>query len=206
MRYTGPKNRIARREGMDLGLKTPGSKSHARLLKKINLIPGQHGTRGRRKISEWATQLREKQKLRFLFGVTEKQLKNYFKKSSAKKGNTALYVSQYLERRLDNVVYRLGFAPTRAAARQLVAHGHINVNDKKVKIPSYQLDVNDKISFFNDKSMKIPAVEKSLANKDIIVPSWLEKKAIAGKILALPTMEGIEQQINLRLIIEYYSR
>lgn len=207
MRYLGPKNRIARREGIDLGLKTPGSKSHARLLKKLNVPPGQHGgnTR-RRKISERAVQLREKQKLRFLFGLTERQLKNYFKKAAFKKGNTALYVSQFLEKRLDNVVYRLGLAPTRAAARQLISHGHVAVNDKKMSVASYQVRVGDKVSYKKEATMKIPYVEKSLANKDIIVPAWLEKKAVAGRLTTEPNVDEIAKQINLRLIIEYYSR
>lgn len=206
MRYTGPKNRIARREGIDLSLKTLGSKSHTRLLNKLNVPPGQHGTRKRRKVSERGIQLREKQKLRYLFGITEKQLKNYFKNASVKKGNTAMYLSQYLERRLDNIVYRLGLAPTRASSRQLVTHGHISVDDKKVTIPSYQVKVGEKIAFLNDKTAKIPYIEKNLSNKDIIVPSWLEKKAIAGKMLAIPSNEEIIKQINLRLIIEYYSK
>lgn len=206
MRYTGPKNRIARREGIDLGLKTPGSKSHAQLLRKLNIPPGQHGTKKRRKVSERAHQLREKQKLRFLFGLTEKQLKNYFGKASFKKGNTALYVGQFLEKRLDNIVYRLGFAPTRASARQLVRHGHIAVNDKKLSIPSYQVKTGEMIGFLSEKSQKIPYIEKSLTNKDIIIPSWLEKKATMGKLVSDPTNNEIEKQVNLRLVIEYYSR
>lgn len=207
MRYLGPKNRISRREGIDLGLKTPGSKSHARLLKKLNVPPGQHGGNTRRKkVSERAVQLREKQKLRFLFGLTERQLKNYFKKAAFKKGNTALYVSQYLEKRLDNIVYRLGLAPTRAAARQLVNHGHVVVNEKKMTVPSYQMRVGEKVSYKKEATMKIPYVEKSLANKDLVVPGWLEKKAVAGRLAAEPTSDEIVKQINLRLIIEYYSR
>ena len=130
MRYTGARNRLSRREGIDLGLKTPGSKNHARLLKKLNVLPGQHGTRGRRKVSDYAKQLREKQRLRFMFGVTNSQLKKYFKNAIVKKGNTAYYLAQYLEQRLDNIVYRIGLAPTRPAARQLVTHGHIKVGDK----------------------------------------------------------------------------
>jgi len=206
MRYLGPKNRISRREGMDLELKTVGSKSHARLLKKLNVPPGQHGVRKRKKVSERGTQLREKQKLRFMFGITEKQLKKYFKKASLKKGNTALYLSQYLERRLDNIIYRLGFVPTRASARQLITHGHIIINKKKVTIPSYQVRVGEEIGFVNDKTTKIPYIENSLNNKDIILPSWLEKKAIVGKLIMEPTQDIITKQINLRLIIEYYSR
>lgn len=206
MRYTGPKNRIARREATDLGLKTPGSKSHARLLKKLNVLPGQHGTRGRRKVSERGFQLREKQKLRAIFGITEKQLKNYFHKAVVKKGNTALFMAQLLEKRLDNIVYRLGFAPTRAAARQLVSHGHINVNSKKVTIPSYQTNTTDTITFVKEKTTKIPYVEKSLANKDILISPWLEKQATVGKLITLPTAEEINKQVNLRLVIEFYSR
>lgn len=189
-----------------MGLKTPGSKSHARLLNKLNVPPGQHGARGRRKISERAIQLREKQKLRFLFGLTEKQLKNYFKSASIKKGNTALHVSQYLEKRLDNVVYRLGLAPTRAASRQLISHGHVLVNDKKIKVASYQMRVGEKVSFRNDKSSAIPYIKTSLENKDLIIPAWLEKKAVVGKLISEPTIEEIIKQVNLRLVIEYYSR
>lgn len=206
MRYTGPKNRIARREGMDLGLKTPGSKSHAQLLRRLNIPPGQHGAKKRRKVSERSRQLREKQKLRYSFGLTEKQLKKYFQTASFKKGNTGLYVGQFLEKRLDNVVYRLGFAPTRASARQLVRHGHVAVNSKKLSIPSYQVKVGEMIGFLTEQTQKIPYIEKSLSNKDIIIPSWLEKKAIIGKLIAEPTNEEIVKQVNLRLVIEYYSR
>lgn len=206
MRYTGPRNRIARREGMDLGLKTPGSKNHARLLKKLNVLPGQHGTRGRRKVSERGVQLREKQKLRFMFGLTEKQLKNYFGVAREKKGNTALYFTQYLEKRLDNIVYRLGLAPTRPAARQLITHGHISVNDKKVRVASYQVRVGDKVTFANEKTAAIPYIKTMLENKDQMIPAWIEKKAIAGKLVSEPSLDEIAKQINLRLIIEYYSR
>lgn len=206
MRYLGPKNRIARREATDLGLKTPGSKSHGRLLKKLNVPPGQHGLSKRRKTSERGFQLREKQKLRYIFGLSEKQLKKYYRFASQKKGNTILYLVQYLEKRLDNCVYRLGFSPTRASARQLVSHGHLSVNGKKVNIPSYNVKINDVISLTNEKTAKIPYVEKQLSNKDLIIPSWFEKKALFGKMIADPTATEIEKQVNLRLIIEFYSR
>lgn len=206
MRYTGPRNRLARREGIDLGLKTAGSKSHARLLKKLNVMPGQHGTRTRRKISDHGRQLREKQKLRSLFQLTEKQLKKYFNHASTKKGNTAFYLAQFLERRLDNLVFRSGFAPTRPAARQLVAHGHIRVNDKIVSIASYQAKIGDIITFSSEKTPKIAYVEKALANKDNIMPNWIERKAVVSKLTADPTQEEIEKQINLRFVIEFYSR
>ena len=136
MRYTGPRNRIARREGLDLGLKTAGSKNHARLLKKLNVPPGQHALRRRRKISDHSRQLREKQCLKYMFQLSEKQLKNYFKEAKVKKGNTAYYLAKFLEARLDNLVFRSGLAPTRAAARQLVSHGHIKVNAKIVEVYS----------------------------------------------------------------------
>ncbi|NMB84508.1 30S ribosomal protein S4 [Candidatus Roizmanbacteria bacterium] len=206
MRYTGSRNRIARRQGADLGLKTVGTKSHARLLRKLNVPPGQHGNRLRKKISEHGFQLKEKQKLRFIFGVTENQLKRYFLMGIKKTGNTAFFLSLFLEKRLDNVVYRLGFAPTRASSRQLVSHHHIKVNGKVVSYPSYQTKLGDVISFENDKTTKIPYVEKQLENKDLIIPNWLEKKAAVGKIIGEPTTEDIDKQVNLRSVIEFYSR
>lgn len=206
MRYTGPKNRIARREGMDLGLKTPGTKSHATLLKRLNVRPGQHGTRGRRKVSEYGRQIREKQKLRYIFGVTETQMKKYFQKSKKKTGNTGLYLSQYLEQRLDNVVYRLGFVPTRAAARQLVTHQHVKINDKVLNVPSYQVRIGDMVTLAKESSTKIPQVELSLAKKDTIIPPWLERQGTVGKVGGMPGAEGVDKQINLRLVIEFYSR
>lgn len=206
MRYTGPKNRLARREGIDLGLKTLGSKSQARLLKKLNVRPGQHGSKSKRKMTEYGFQLREKQKLRYMFGITESKLKKYFELATKKKGNTALYLTQFLESRLDNVVYRLGFVPTRASARQLIAHGHIKVNDSRITIPSYHVKTGSIVTFHNEKTLKIPYVEKSLDNKDMIIPKWFERKATVGKLIETPTNEEIAKQINLRLIIEFYSR
>lgn len=205
MKYTGPRNRLARREGMDLGLKTPGSKSHARLLKKLTVPPGQHPVRKRRKISEHAHQLREKQKLRTMFGLSESQLKKYFDIASQKKGNTAFYLAQFLERRLDNAVYRLGFSPTRASARQLVNHGHILVNNKRMTIPSYVVKAGDTVAL-SDKTVKIPYIAKVLDDTEAPVPSWFERKAIVGKLIADPGFDLIGKQINLRLVIEFYSR
>ncbi len=206
MRYTGPRNRIARRENLDLGLKTVGSKSHGRLLKKLNVPPGQHGLRSRRKISGHALQLREKQKLRYLFGITDKQLKKYFKIAIRQKGNTASHMAKLLEGRLDNIIYRLGFAPTRASARQLVTHGHVKIGEKRVSIPSYQVKVGDVMSFVNEKTGKIPYIETSLSNKDAIMPEWLSKEAIQGKLVKSSDSSVIDKQINLRLVIEFYSR
>ncbi len=207
MRYTGPKNRIARREGIDLGLKTPGSKSHASLMRRVAVLPGQHGTsRRRKKLSERSRQLREKQKLRFIFGLTETQLKNYFQKAVSSKGNTGFLLGQLLERRLDNVVYRLGFAPTRASARQLVNHGHVTVNDTLMNIPSYKVEIHDTIRFRKEKTAKIPYVEAMLESKDLFSPSWVKKEGVVGKLIGEPTSEDIEKQVNLRSVIEFYSR
>lgn len=205
MRYLGPKNKVSRRVGVDLGLKTPGTKNHARLLKKLNIPPGQHGAKRQKKLSERGLQLKEKQKLRFMFGLTEKKLKSYFKKANRKKGNTAVYLANFLEKRLDNIVYRLGFAPTRASARQLVSHGLVLINDKKMTIPSYQVKVGEIIKL-KEKVLKIPYISQSIENKDIKLPQWLEKQGLSGKLLNEPTSEEIEKQINMRLIIEYYSR
>jgi len=206
MRQIGPKNRIARREGVDLGLKTPGTKSHARLLKKLNILPGQHGTRTRRKFSERGRQLRETQKLKSTFGLSTKQLKKYFKNSVKKPGNTASFLINFLEKRLDNIVFRLGFAPTRAAARQLINHKHIKLNDQLVNIPSCEVKINNVVTFCKEKSLKIPDVQKSIERKDFIIPAWLEKKAIAGKLVSEPTADLVDKQVNLRLVIEYFSR
>ncbi len=206
MRYTGPKNRIARREGIDLGLKTPGSKSHTRLMKKIAVPPGQHGINKRKKVSERGHQIRETQKLRYMFGLSAKQLKNYFAKAVATKGNTALFLSILLESRLDNVIYRLGLAPTRAAARQFISHGHISVDGKRLNIPSYQLKPGEVVAFVSEKMQKTPVVQKTLETKDLIMPQWLEKQATVGKLLEKPNESILKEQIDLRLVIEYFSR
>lgn len=206
MRSTGSKNKIARREGMDLGLKTPGSKSHATLLKKLLVRPGQHGLKMRRKTSEHSKQLREKQKLRFMFGVSERQMKNYFKKAVSRPGNTGSFFSEYLEERLDNVIYRGGFAPTRAASRQLVSHKHVKVNDKIVNSASMTVRVGDVLTLSSDKIQKIPAIAAALSIKDGFIPAWIDRKGAVIKMVARPTAEIIEKQINLRLVVEFYSR
>jgi len=206
MRYTGPRNKVSRREKTDLGLKTTGSKSQATLLKKLNIPPGQHGARFRRKQSEHSRQLREKQKLCYLFGVPEKQMKNYFAIASRRRGNTAIFLGEHLERRLDNIVYRLGFAPTRAAARQLVTHGHISVNNRVLDIPSYIVQQGEVVGYASDSSRKIPYIELFREQNEITVPTWLELKKDSGKLTGVPDNTFIEQQINLRLVIEFYSR
>jgi len=189
-----------------MGYKTPGSKSYASLLKKINIQPGQHGSSRKKKQSEQRRQLREKQKLRFLFGISETQLKNYFNKAKEKKGNTSFLLIKYLEKRLDNVVYRLGFAPTKNSARQLVAHKHIKVNNRIVNSASYQTKIGDHIEFADEKSKKIPYIETQLNSKDAIIPKWLKINKDKGEIIAEPTNEDLERQVDLRSVVEFYSR
>src|SRR4030042_5475193 len=170
-RYTGPKNRLARREGMDLGLKTPGSHAHSCLLKRLKIMPGQHGQKGRRKISDYGMQLREKQKVKRLYGVTEAQFKKYFDRASRYAGHTGGMLLSLLERRLDNVIYRLNLAPTRASARQFITHGHITIDGKRVNIPSYLIE-EGKVVALRGKILETPLVKKLLSEKTPNLVSW----------------------------------
>lgn len=206
MRHIGPKNRLARRQGIDLELKTFGSKSQNRLTRMVSIPPGQHGANTRRKLSESGRQLREKQKLRFMFGLTEKKLESYFLVAKRFKGNTGKKLCEIIETRLDNTLYRAGFAPTRAAARQLVNHGHVLVNGKKNSIPSYLVKQNDVVTFARAETTKIPYIETSIDRKEYIVPAWITREGSKATIVATPTSETLEKQVNLRLIIEYYSK
>ncbi len=206
MRYTGPRNRLARRQGADLELKTIGSKSHGRLMRLLTVPPGQHGANKRRKTSEMSRQLREKQKLKFMFGVNERQMENYFTKAKRTRGNTGKYLCQLLESRLDNVLYRAGFAPTRAAARQLVSHHHVTVNNKMNSISSYSVRVNDVIAFRKPETAKIPHIDISLTRPDYVAPSWLKRENDTIQLLQTPDFGALEKQVNLRLIIEFYSK
>lgn len=205
MRYHGPKNKLARREGIDLGLKTTGSKSHSNLLRRINIIPGQHGMARARKTTDYGLQLRQKQKLKRTYGLTEQQMKNYFKKAASTLGNTAELLIQQLEHRLDNVVYRLGFAPTRASARQLVNHGHLKVNTKKVDIASFRVRIGDTVTL-NEKSSQIPYIQQLLEKKDQIIASWLAREGTSGKVVEKFNLEDFGDDINLQLVVEFYSR
>lgn len=204
-RYTGPKNRLARKENLDLGLKTVGSKSHANLLKRLGVPPGMHGAKGRRKLSDFGTQLREKQKVKRLYGVLERQFRKAFDRAKKWKGNTGEKLLEFMERRLDNVMYRIGFAPTRAMARQLVSHGHVVIDGKKVTIPSYLVTQHQVVSL-RQKAMEIPAVKKMLDDKTFHTPEWMERKGPVGKILRLPVRTDVAEDINEQLIVEYYSR
>lgn len=196
-RYTGPKDRLSRREGFDLFGK--GAK-----ITRLNVPPGVHGPKGSRGPSGFGRQLREKQKVKRLYGLVEKQFASYVDEALKKKGNTGSLLLTLLERRLDNAVYRLGFAPTRPAARQLVSHRHILVNTKKVNIPSYRVRMGEIIAI-SAKSAEIPYINKSLQDERKI-PAWLERKALMGKVKKLPTREDIPESISEQDIVEFYSR
>lgn len=200
-RYTGPKHRLARREGFNVL-----EKASASLERRLNVPPGQHGPRGsRRRLSEYGQQLREKQKVKRIYGVLEKQFRKYVNEAQKKKGETGSVFLSLLERRLDNVIYRLRMAKTRLMARQLVSHGHVLVNNKKVTIPSYQVKENDVITL-SSKATNIPVIKEIISDKDISLPAWLSRHGPAGKIKAKPTREDIETSISEQLIVEYYSR
>lgn len=204
-RHTGPKNRLARREGVDLGLKTPGTKAHASLLKRLNVPPGQHGAKGRRKMSDYGLQLREKQKVKRMYGVLERQFRRYFEHARKWRGNTGEKLLEFLERRLDNSLYRLGLAPTRASARQLVSHGHVLVNSKKVTIPSYSI-ITDSVISLKTKAMEIPAVKKMVDEKTFVPVDWLMREGPVGKVVRMPVRSDVKEDINEQLIVEHYSR
>ncbi|OGM19175.1 30S ribosomal protein S4 [Candidatus Woesebacteria bacterium RIFCSPHIGHO2_01_FULL_38_10] len=197
-RYVGPKDKLSRREGFDLFAK--GSK-----LTRLTVPPGVHGPRGTRRESQYARQLREKQKVKRLYGVMEKQFKRYVGLALASKGNTGEELVSLLERRLDNIVFRLGFAPTRPAARQLVSHKHVLVDGKKVNISSYKLSSGEVISL-SSRALDIPASKRLLENEDVKVPSWLERKGAIGKVVRVPKREDVFEPISEQDIVEFYSR
>ncbi|MDD2496588.1 MAG: 30S ribosomal protein S4 [Desulfitobacteriaceae bacterium] len=206
-RYTGAVCRLCRREGAKLFLKGDRCYSDKCSFVKQGYAPGQHG-QSRKKVSEYGIQLREKQKARRIYGVLEKQFSNYFDKAERQKGVTGENLLRLLERRLDNVVYRLGFANSRTEARQLVRHGHFTVNGRKVNIPSYQVRVGEEISVSEKsrKSPKIQEISELAAHKT--VPAWLEldKEQLSGKVVSIPNREDIDAPIAEHLIVELYSR
>jgi small subunit ribosomal protein S4 len=198
-RYTGPKDRLSRREGFDLFGK--GVK-----LTRLTVTPGVHGPKGQMKAqSQYGRQLREKQKAKRFYQVSEKQFGNYMKKALVTKAKTADVLFSLLESRLDNVILRLGFAKTRFQARQLVSHRHVLVNGKKVNIPSFQVKVGDGITL-STKAMEIPSVKKLLSEKEFVTPEWLARKAAAGLIKRVPTRADVLEPISEQDIIEFYSR
>ena len=201
-RYTGPKSRISRRYGVAL---YGPSKS----LERKNYPPGMHGPKGsRRKQSDYATALAEKQKLRYQYGLMERQFRRYFETALRKRGVTGETLLQMLETRLDNIVYRLGFANSRGSARQLVAHGHVTVNNRKVNVSSYNVKAGDVIAI-KDKPGSRRLVTRNLELTQIQpVPDWLvaDKDQFQGKIVRIPSREEIAPIVNEQLVVELYSR
>ena len=200
-RYTGPTTRINRRFGMAI---FPANKSFERR----TYPPGQHGPSFRRKVSDYSAGLLEKQKLRLMYGLTEKQFRNLFQKAKRKQGITGENFLSSLETRLDNVVYRLGFAKTRKSARQFVNHGHLLVNGHKVDIPSYQVSVGDDITVREKSSSRQVATRNLDGSQYNNTPPWLEVKAdsLQGTVTRLPQADELEQSINVQLVVEFYSR
>lgn len=199
-RYTGPKTKIARKFGEAIY-------GPDKVLSKKNYPPGQHGVNKRRKTSEYGIQLREKQKAKYTYGVLEKQFRNLFEKASRKKGITGEVLLQLLEARLDNVVYRLGIAPTRAAARQLVLHRHIVVNGKVVNIASYSLKPGEVVGV-REKSKSLEVIADSLAGFNHSKYPWIEwdEATKSGKLLHLPERADIPENIKEQAIVELYSK
>ena len=199
-RYTGPKHRLARKEGVNLL-----DKSSQSLMRRLTTPPGIHGKKRKRRLSEYGLQLREKQKAKTTYGLLEKQFKKIVQTVQGKKGDTKELIVGLLETRLDNLVYRLGFAKTRYMARQFVSHGHIMVNGKKLTIPSYQAKVDDVISL-SEKMQNNPQVVELSKEEDRIILPFIKKQGLVGKLERMPKMEDIQVPFDLQLIIEYYSR
>ena len=200
-RYTGPKSKIARKFGEPIY-------GPDKALEKRNYPSGQHGlARRRRKISEYGVQLKEKQKAKYTYGLLEKQFRNLFEKASRAEGVTGEVLLQYLERRLDNVVYRLGIAPTRAAARQLVSHRHIVLNGKVCNIPSARVSAGDVVGV-REKSKALEVIADSLRSNTVSKYSWLEwdNTTMSGKFLNVPERTEIPENIKEQAIVELYSK
>ena len=206
-RYKDEQCRSGRREGQKLFLKGSRCYTDKCSITRRNYAPGEHG-QGRKKISEYGTQLREKQKTKAFYGVGEKQFRKYFEMAENKKGITGENLLQILESRLDNVVYRLGFGTSRAQARQLVNHGHFEVNGKKVDIPSYLIKAGDVIAVREIKKDNKTIKENVEANSARPVPEWLEKDAekMQGKVLRLASREDVDLPVEEHLIVELYSK
>ena len=206
-RYIGPTCKLARREGMDLSLKSPARGLDSKC--KLDKPPGQHGDSRRQRLSDYALQLREKQKVRRMYGVLERQFRNYYKEAARQKGATGENLLQLLEGRLDNVVYRMGFGVTRAQARQLVSHKGIELNGKVCNIPSAQVVPGDRISV-REKARKQLRIQEALTMaRDLdTVPVWvdLDVEKMEGVFKALPDRDDLPPDINENLIVELYSK
>jgi small subunit ribosomal protein S4 len=204
-RYIGPKCKLSRREGTDLFLKGRGRSLDTKC--KLDKAPGQHGDR-RTRLSDYGLQLREKQKLRRIYGVLERQFRNYYKTASRLKGSTGDNLLQLLERRLDNVVYRMGFGATRSEARQLVSHKAIQVNGRTVNIPSYQVKPTDVVSV-REKARKQVRIQDSLTLAEQFgFPGWIDvdTKKMEGVFKSVPERSDLPAEINESLVVELYSK
>jgi len=206
-RYIGPTCKLARREGADLSLKSPARAIDSKC--KLEQKPGQHGAAKKGKLSDYATQLREKQKVKRIYGLLERQFRNYYKKAATKKGNTGETLLQMLETRLDNVIYRMGFAVTRPQARQLVSHKGVLVNGKSVNLPSYQVKAGDNIQL-SERAQKYLNVQEALTlNQQMdLIPGWCEvdAKKFSGVFKSVPDRADLPSDINEALIVELYSK
>ncbi|WP_027718570.1 30S ribosomal protein S4 [Desulfovirgula thermocuniculi] len=206
-RYTGPVCRLCRREGIKLYLKGDRCYTKKCAIERRPYPPGMHG-QARKKTTEYGLQLREKQKARRIYGVLERQFRNYFAKAERQPGITGENLLRLLERRLDNVVYRLGLASSRREARQLVTHGHFTVNGRKVNIPSYLVKVGDVIAL-REKSKESPRIQELMERaREKTPPAWLEYDAdqAQGRVLAFPTRDQIDTPVQEHLIVELYSK
>ena len=200
-RYTGPRVRISRRFGIPIFGPT-------KYLERRNYGPGVHGPKSRRKTTDYGLGLIEKQKLRYYYGLMEKQFRGVYEKAKNKRGVTGETMLQILETRLDNVVFHLGFGNTRAAARQLVGHGHVTVNGRKVSIPSYALKINDVISIKNNNVSRQLATKSLEISTSRSVPDWmsLNKEEFKGVVMRIPTRDEIQPIANEQAVVEFYSR
>jgi len=206
--YHDARCRLCRREGAKLFLKGARCFTDKCAFERRGYAPGEHGKGRRVKETNYGKQLREKQKARRMYGMLERQFRHFFAKASETRGVTGEVLLQMLERRFDNVVYRMGFAPSQSAARQLVRHGHFQVNGRKVDIPSYQLNSGDEVTL-REKSKKLAVVLTTLeARKGKDVPEWLsvDTPTLAGRVLNIPTRGSISATINEQLIVEFYSK
>lgn len=209
-RYRGPVCRLCRREGEKLFLKGERCYTPKCAIERRGYAPGMHGRRGqfRRRVSDYGLQLREKQKTKRIYGVMERQFRRYFQQALKHKGMTGANLLQTLERRLDNVVYRLGLADSRAQARQLVNHGHITVNGRKMSIPSYLVQAGDVVGV-RERSRRNGHFRDLTERLDSgTVPAWLQldPEALEGRVLDLPQRDQIDEPVNEQLIVEFYSR
>ena len=205
-RYIGPVCRLCRREGMKLFLKGERCYTEKCAIEKRNFPPGQHGKTRKAKLAGYGVQLREKQKVKRIYGVLEDQFRRYFEAADRTRGITGETLLQLLERRFDNVIYRLGLATSRAQARQLVRHGHFQINGKKVDIPSYSLRSGDVVTIrpSSQKSTTIAHAIEEVKGRGI--PGWLSFDGAAGKVVSLPTREQINLPVQEQLIVELYSK